>query len=253
MNDWIKKHIHAVIGVILYIITVIVLLFLLGFRTPLPLPPEEAILIDFAGGGNRDAGASLSATSSDKNTSSQSSSISGVNTQNFEDAASMQSSNIPNTNPVQNTPANNVNTNNSTTNTTQTNPNAEKLNNLFGGNVFGNGSGTGNSGSGSGSGNPGTGLDGTGSGSGPGGVGGSLTGRRKVRTVEPVGQDNLTGRVVLRITVNENGDVTDVTLVSTNCDKCVKPAIDAVKQWKYESKPGSGYQTGNVTVEFKQN
>ncbi len=250
MSNWLKQHIHGVIGAILYIFLVIIMLLLLGFKTPLPLPQEEAILVDFAGGGNRDAGAFFSSTSSEQNASTQSSSISGVNTQNFEEAASMQSTNIPNPNEVQNT--NNNNTVNTEENTTATNPNADKINDLFSGNVFGNGSGSGTAGSGSGSGNPGTGIDGSGSGNGPGGLGGNLTGRRKVKTVEPIGQDNLTGRVVLKITVNEKGDVTDVSLISTTCDKCVKPAIDAVRQWKYEPKPGSGYQTGNVTVEFKQ-
>ncbi|HOK37347.1 MAG TPA: TonB family protein [Bacteroidales bacterium] len=250
MNDWIKQHIHGVIGAILYIVFVIVLLLLLGFKTPLPLPPEEAILIDFAGGGNRDAGASLSASHNEQNASSQNTSTSGVNTQSFEDAASMQSSTVPT---VNNTPNTQTNTDQTTTqNTKPTNPNADRINNLFSGNVFGNGTGSGSSGTGTGSGNPGTGLDGSGSGTGPGGVGGSITGRRKVFTVEPTPQENLTGKVVLRITVNERGDVTDVSLVSTTCDRCVRPAMDAVRQWKYEPKPGTGYQTGNVTIEFKQ-
>jgi TonB family protein len=235
-----KYSIYGIIGTILYLIGVVALLLLLGFTTPLPLPKEEAILIDFGGGGNIDAGASSPTTSNEQNASTQNSSNSGVNTQDFEDAASMQSSTTPNNN-----------TNN--TANTQTNPNADRLNNLFGGGIFGNGTGSGNSGTGTGSGNPGNGTGGDGSGAGPGGVGGGIGNRGLVKKVDPVGKDNMFGKVVLKITVNEQGNVTDITLVSTTCNECVQPAKDAVKQWKYESKPGAGYQTGQIVIEFKQN
>jgi hypothetical protein len=46
--------------------------------------------------------------------------------------------------------------------------------------------------------------------------------------------------------------ILNLNIISTNCNECVQPAKDAVKQWLYEAKPGSGYQTGNVTIEFKQ-
>ena len=234
-----KNHnILGIIAAIIYSLFVVVILLLLGFTTPLPLPQEEAILIDFGGGGNIDAGASSSATSND-NTSTQNSSISGVNTQSFEDAASMSTGNNPD---------------NTTTPTAPTNPNANKINNLFGGGVFNNGSGSGNSGSGSGSGNPGTGVggDGSGSGTGPGGVGGNVGTRKVVKRVDPVGKDNMVGKVVLKFVVNDKGQVSSITVVSTNCNECVQPAKDAVKQWLYEAKPGTGDQVGTVTIEFKQ-
>jgi TonB family protein len=235
-----KYSVFGVCGTIFYSIGVVVLLLLLGFTTPLPLPKEEAILIDFGGGGNIDAGESSSATSNEQNASTQNSSNSGVITQDFEDAASEQSSTTPNDNT-------------NTTVTTVTNPNASRINNMFSG-AFGNGNGTGTSGTGTGNGNPGLGGDGTnGSGGGPGGVGGGLQGRRQVVKVEPLRKENMFGKVVLKITVNELGNVTEITLVSTTCNECVQAAKDAVKQWKYESKPGSGYQTGQVIIEFKQN
>jgi hypothetical protein len=95
-----KKHnIYGIIAAVIYTITVIILLFLLGFTTPLPLPPEEAILIDF-GGGNINAGASSSTnTSNAQNTSSQISSHDGVNTQANEEAPFMQSGTNPAENP----------------------------------------------------------------------------------------------------------------------------------------------------------
>ena len=69
--------------------------------------------------------------------------------------------------------------------------------------------------------------------------------------LDPKNQDNLEGRVVLKITVDENGNVTNITLVSSNCNDCTQLAKDAVKQWKYAKKPGAGYQTGTVAVEFR--
>ncbi len=240
-----KKHnIYGIIAAFLYTGLVVVLLLLLGFTTPLPLPAEEGILIDFGGGGNIDAGASSSTTSNAQNTSTQISSNTGVNTQTFEDAPSMQSGNKPKEKEE----------NHSETPTAPTNPNADKLNNLFGGGVFSNGTGSGNAGNGSGSGNPGTGNggEGSGSGSGPGGIGGNIGNRKIVKKVDPIGKDNMIGKVVLKIIVNDKGLVTNITVVSTNCNECVQPAKDAIKQWIYESKPGSGDQSGNVTIEFKQ-
>ena len=122
----------------------------------------------------------------------------------------------------------------------------------FGGLAGGNASG--NGGSGTGSGNPGWGGgsgSGGGSGTGPGGIGGSI-GNRKVTKVLPENKDNMTGTVKLKITVNEKGIVeTAEPAAGTTCSECVPFAIKAVKQWKYEAKPGSGTQTGIVTVEFK--
>ena len=242
-----KEHnIYGILAAIIYSIIVGVLLFLLGFTTPLPLPPEEGILIDFEGGGNINAGASSPNNSSNaQNTSSQISSNEGVNTQTNEDAPFMQSGN----NPTVQDPK--PNTDQTETSVTPTNPNADRINNMFGGGVFGSGTGSGNAGTGSGDGNPGLGTGGQGSGSGPGGVGGGIGNRKILNKVNPVGKDNMVGKVVLKIIVNDKGNVVSVSLVSTNCNECVQPATDAVKQWKYEAKPGAGDQTGNVTIEFK--
>jgi TonB family protein len=116
---------------------------------------------------------------------------------------------------------------------------------------FGNGNGTGESGDGTGSGNPGDGNGNNGSGSGPGGYGGSLGGRGLLKQVDPPNQDNLEGTVKLKITVDENGTVTNVVLISSNCAQCTQLAINAVYQWKYEKKSGSGYQIGTVTIDFR--
>ncbi len=246
--SFVKQHIHGIIGAIIFAVIAILLLLLLGFTTQLPLPPEEGILLDFGGGGNIDAGESASTTSNEQNASTQNSSNSGVNTQSFEDAASMESSTFPN-------PFDNVsdNTNNETNeeSTSTSNENTSHLPEFMNGMNFGDGNGTGNSGDGTGSGNPGDGSGNNGSGSGPGGYGGSLGGRGLVKKVDPPNQDNLEGAVKLKITVDENGMVTNVALVSSNCAECTQLAITAVKKWKYEKKPGAGYQIGTVTVEFR--
>ena len=70
--------------------------------------------------------------------------------------------------------------------------------------------------------------------------------------VDPVTRENSFGKVVLEVTVNESGSVTEVRLVSSTCNDCVQPAKDAVKKWKYQALPGSGFQTGIVIIEFKQ-
>jgi len=244
--SFVKQHIHGILGATLFAIVAIVLLLLLGFTTKLPLPPEEGILLDFGGGGNVNAGESSSATSNEQNASTQNSSNTGVNTQSFEDAASMQSSTIPNPFSDNSNSNNNTNTESSTTN-----QNTSHLPSFMDGMNFGDGNGTGTSGDGTGDGNPGTGTGDNGSGTGPGGYGGSLDGRGLLKKVDPANQDNLEGRVVLKITVDENGNVTSVSVVSSNCSQCTQLAITAVKQWKYEKKPGAGYQVGTVAVEFR--
>ena len=245
--SFVKQHIHGIIGSILFIIGVIILLLLLGFTTPLPLPPEEGILLDFGGGGNIDAGESSSSTSNEQNASTQNSSNTGVNTQDIEDAASMQASNVPN--PFNSNSNSDANSESETTNTQQVNSN---LTNLLNGTMFGNGDGTGTSGTGLGSGNPGDGTGGDGSGSGPGGYGGDVGGRAVLNGPKPPNQDNMFGEVKLKYNVNADGIVSDISIVSTTCSECNAIAIATLKKWRYEKKPGSGYQSGIVIFQFKQ-
>lgn len=245
-----QEHKYGIIGATIFAIIMILALLLLGFTTPLPLPEERGILIDFGGGGQINAGASSSETPSSSNTSSQTSSNSGFNTQNFEDAPSLPSTNIPNNN--NNLTATDTENTNNSNDTKPTNNINNRLSGLNIGGSLSGGSGSGSSGSGSGGGNPGLGSGNNGSGSGPGGIGGSIAGRRQVKKVEPKRKDNMFGKVELKITVDENGNVIDIIVINTNCNECVQPAKDAIKQWKYEPKPDTGYQVGNVTIEFKQ-
>jgi outer membrane biosynthesis protein TonB len=246
--SFIKEHIHGITGATVFVIIMLLLLFLLGFSTPLPLPEERGILIDFGGGGSVNAGASSQTASDTRNNVTQTPSNSGYNTQDMEDAPSLQTSDKPNTN---NTPTTSA-TENTTTTTEQRPVLNDRLSGLnIGGALSGGGTGTGTSGSGTGSGNPGLGDGINGSGRGPGGIGGNLTGRRQIKKIDPEQKENMFGKVELQITVDEKGDVSSISLVSTNCNECVPLAIAAVKQWKYEAKPGSGYQVGVVEIGFQ--
>lgn len=216
-----KKHIHGILGSLFFICSAIVLLFILGFTTPLPLPVEEGILMDFTSGGN-------SGNNSDKSDADLSSDNSMQ--------ASERVLNDVNDNPV--IPGNNIHD-------SDVNPNQNRLDNLFN-NVFDSNNSTSNNNSNNN--NPGINGDNDGPDSGYG----ELKGSRGFIKVDPESKDNMYGEVVLKITVNEQGKVADVSLVSSTCDQCVKVAIDAVKKWQYEALPGSGYQIGTVTIEFRQ-
>jgi flagellar biosynthesis GTPase FlhF len=47
MGEYIKKHKRGIIGTIIYHAIILILLIFLGFFTPLPLPGEEGILVNF--------------------------------------------------------------------------------------------------------------------------------------------------------------------------------------------------------------
>ena len=244
--SFVKQHIHGIIGAIIFATIAILLLLLLGFTTPLPLPPEEGILLDFGGGGNIDAGESASTTSNEQNASTQNSSNSGVNTQSFEDAASMESSTVPN-------PNNNNNTNDETNNdnTSTSNQNTSNLPDFMNGMNFGNGNGTGNSGDGTGSGNPGDGSGTNGSGSGPGGYNGDVGNRGVLSNPKPPNRDGMQGTVKLSYNVDQNGNVSGIKIISTNCTECNAIAIATLEKWKYEKVSNAGYQSGVVTFVFE--
>ena len=255
--NYFMQHKEAFIGSAIFVIAVLLFLLLCGLKMPDPPLVEECILLDFStpteestlldtrgGGGNPNAGASTAnATTSNQNTSTQNSNSNSnsnpsVESQAFEDASPLTSGNDSKGETTENVEP------------TPTSRAEGRVN--FGGLAGGNASG--NGGSGTGSGNPGWGDgsgSGGGSGTGPGGIGGSI-GNRKVTKVLPENKDNMTGTVKLKITVNEKGIVeTAEPAAGTTCSECVPFAIKAVKQWKYEAKPGSGTQTGIVTVEFK--
>jgi TonB family protein len=233
-----KNHIHGIIGTLVFLASGVSLLVLLGFTTPLPVPIEEAILLDLTNiVGAESDGFSSDASDQDKASSDKNSidkNVESINNnlyaQNFENSIF-----IPNGTEVNK----------------HVNPNADKINKMFNG-AFDNG----NIDNGKGDNKNKNHYNGIGSkesnDKNPKGITGSIEGRKQILKISPVCKDNTFGKVIFNITVNEQGLVTDIILVSTTCNECVQAAKDAIKQWKYESKPGSGYQTGEVVIEFKQ-
>jgi len=214
------KHIHGILGSIIFLIIGITLLLLLGFTTPLPLPQEEGILIDLE---TISSSSSSNSSSNDESKENSSASDKNIENQNLEESAYVASSDQQ-----------------------ITNPNTVRINNMFN-NAFNNSftnMGDHNND------NPSN-LHGDDN-NGPDAGFGTLKGTRGVIKVDPVAKENSYGTVKFKITVNETGKVTDITLISTTCDECIQPAKDAIEKWQYEPKPGSGYQIGTVVIEFKQ-
>ncbi len=214
------KHIHGILGSIIFLIAAITLLLLLGFTTQLPLPQEEGILIDFE---SISSSSSSSSSATDATKENSSASDENIENQKLEESAFVASGDQQ-----------------------TTNPNTERINKMLD-NAFNNGFtniGDHNNE------NPSNLLGDINNG--PDAGFGTLEGSRGVIKVDPVAKDNSYGTVKFKITVNETGKVTDITLISTTCDECIQPAKDAIEKWKYEPKPGSGYQIGTVIIEFKQ-
>lgn len=208
-----KKHLHGLIGAFLFVSLSIVILILSGFTVKLPLPAEESVIIDFS--------SKISKGESDSNISENSENIANEESSNEKVVQEIESGKVSyDENIVK----------------------EEKINRLFG-NPFSN-NGTDNKNS------DGNSLDNDNND--PDDIVGKLSGRKKIVNVEPVSKENLFGKVVLQITVNEKGNVVDIQLISSNCNECVQPAKDAVYKWKYETLPGSGLQIGTVVIEFKQ-
>lgn len=219
----IKKHIHGIIGAIIFLISFSTLLLILGFTTPLPLPEEEGVLLDFTSqSGNN--GNPIEEMTEDKSNS----------------ANELPSDNVLSDNSDNpHIPGENITPN-------DVNPNESRINNLFD-NAFDNNNSSNNNNSNNNN-NPGI----IGNNDGPDSGYGKLSGNRKFVGADPIAKDDMLGIVILEITVDESGKISNVSLVSTTCDQCVKSAIDAVKKWLYEPLPGSGYQIGTVTIEFRE-
>ena len=238
-----KDHRYSIFGVAIWVGFVTAILLLYGFSTPLPLPAEKGILLEFEdsklmGGGNINAGESGNKNNDGSNVSDYVPE-NGYNTQDNEEAPAMRPSTTPNTSEDPRPP-------------TPSNKGQDKLGNKFWN--FGSGSGTGNAGSGTGDGNPGLGTSGAGGGSGnaPSGSGKNLTGRAITYTPSIPSQDNLFGTAVCAITVDAKGNVISATIHISGGKEVDKIALEYVKQIKYAAIDGSDYQTGYYTVTLQQ-
>jgi outer membrane biosynthesis protein TonB len=111
--------------------------------------------------------------------------------------------------------------------------------------------GTGTEGSGGGSGN----TYGPGHGSGPPGIDFHLTGRNMIKAPSINDQSQETGKVVVEITVNKNGDVTfanpGVRGTTASSPHLFKLAKEAAMQAKFSAmENGAEIQTGTITIVF---
>jgi TonB family protein len=215
-----KKHIHGISAALIFVFICVAVLLLTGFSTPLPLPEEEAVIIDFSNSGQIDI------DQSDLSEGSKSSK--GSNSESSKEIISDNSDNVY-------VPSGDSNDENS--------DKVDKINNLFG-NPFGEFGDSDNDGD-----NP---FGDDGNKKQPGDIGGKLDKTRGYTGEMPTAKDNMVGKVVLEITVDEKGNVTSIALKSTTCNECVQSAKDAVAKWKYDARPGTGYQTGTIVIEFKQ-
>jgi hypothetical protein len=206
----------------------------MGFKTPLPLPPEEGIEIDMGGGGG-------GGSSDPENIKSTPSSDEDYVTQNTEESNAISTSKVKK-----------VKTE------TKTEPVVDsrlmyKKGSNSGGNGTGNGSGNGSGyGPGNGSGTGGGDGSGVGPGKGPGsGPGFSLTGRT-AKSLPAPDFNNVQGKVVVRIKVDPSGKVVDAEAISRGSTiantkiwkKCEEFALRA----KFSPKPDAPeVQQGTIT------
>lgn len=219
-----KKHIHALTGVIIFLGFSLIIMILTGFTVKLPLPEEEVIVIDF---GKSDSENSSNVLKEEKVLRSDENKISSENilVQDFENSEILEFGSSETDIELEN---------------------AERINKLFG-NPFGEDKNGNDKDS-----NTDNFLDGDDN-SGPANSYGKLGLRKRVVIVEPRAEENLFGKVIFEITVDEKGNVSEIRLLSTNCNECVQSAKDAVSKWKYEALQGRGLQIGTVSIEFKQN
>lgn len=257
-----KKHKKAILGTIGFHAVLLVLLLFLGFTTPLPLPEEKGILLDFSGGGSGvpDPGPSSSQQTSANQTNETNivnEATNGNMTQDVEETATMNSSEQETTNET------NENV------TPQPDPEeqrqqevADKLdetigngfNNASDSDAEGDGSGTpGYDGDGS---SPGDGGDGEGSGSYKGN-GWSLDGRSAEHIPKPTVK-NCEGYVIVIIEVNRNGNVINAYAKPggcTACDpQCMDKALNSARNARFNSDQNASIkQVGSITYRFTLN
>jgi hypothetical protein len=220
----------GILGTVLFHALILLCFLFMGFKTPLPLPPEEGIEIDMGGGGG--------GSSEPVNVKSTPSSEEEYATQNNEESSSLSSNKVKKTK----------------TETKASDPVVDpRLIYKKGSHSNGNGTGTG-SGNGSGTG-PGSGSGdggGNGSGHGPGnGPGFSLTGR-SAKSLPAPQINNVQGKVVVRIKVDPSGKVIDAEAISkgstiANTKVWKKCETEAMKA-KFSAKPDApSVQQGTIT------
>jgi hypothetical protein len=244
MNEFIKKNRRGILGTFGFHALLIIVLVVCSFRTPLPLPEEQGILIDF---GDSETGMGDQSSSDSNAGSSNSSSNESSENENNE-------SNIVQDYETSHKIDNNkTNSNTTTQNSNNSNSNQESDNNTtnpglsWGSNNNSDGS-NGNNGNNGNQGDP------------DGGNTGNYTGVTNVTDSElrkrpkpPCGV-NVTGYVIVEVLINADGKVTKAyqnkvknVIDQTQIDCVIRSAYEA------EYKPISGKYTRRhlITFEFK--
>lgn len=241
MNKLFKKNQRGLIGTIGFHVLVIVLLIVCSFRTPLPLPEEQGILIDFGDsetgmGEDNNSGNNGGSTSSGSTEDSENQNDESNINQDYETSHQMNNNNNSN--------SNTENNNNNNGESENTNPNP-----LLNWGINNNNSGSnGNNGENGNQGDP------------DGGDTNNFTGATNVTDSElrkrpkpPCGV-NVTGYVVVEVLINPDGKVTKAyqnkvknVIDQSQIDCVIKSAYEA------EYKPISGKNTRRhlITFEFK--
>lgn len=260
MKNYIKEHKYGIIGTILFHVLILIVLIFMGFTTPLPLPGEEGIILNF---GTDDSGSGLIEPESSENNTNEisnekeqennetsSSNNENILTQNYEESINIKSNNKTITNNTEETNTEQVEKQQEV-NKKALFPGNNNTNNNS--NSDGNKTGTGNQGDINGSpdsrnynGNPGNGHD---------GISFSLNGRSTKALPKPIYNSQEEGKVVVDVTVDKLGNVLKAIPGVKGTTTADKKLWDAAKKAALEAKftaktDAPEEQKGTITYHF---
>lgn len=269
MSNFIKEHKAGITGTIIFHAILIVLFIVFGYTTPLPLPAEEGILINF---GDVDEGAGqleprMSESIQEESQESIQESVpesnpspteDGTVTQDFEDAPAVKEQGVkeektetkPKTQPKEEKEEKPEPVEERKVNENALFPGRDRNTNTS--TSEGETEGNKNQGSTTGSVDSKNHIGGNSSGT----IGFSLEGRSIIGTLpKPDYNQQIQGKVVVEISVDKEGNVTRARAIlkgSTIQDENLwKAAENAAKKAKFNRDPGSTVQHGTITYYFK--
>ena len=271
MSDFIKEHKAGIIGTIIFHTIIIVLFIVFGYSTPLPLPSEEGILINF---GDADEGAGLveprmSESIQEESQESVQESVpesnpspteDGAVTQDFEDAPAVKEQGVkeektetkPDTQPKEEKEEKPEPVEERKVNENALFPGRDRNTNTS----TSEGETEGNKNQGSTTGSVDSDNHTGGNSIGTSGTSFSLAGRNPESLPKPDYTHQIEGKVVVEITVDKYGNVTDANpgvKGSTTLDaNLLAAAKRAALKAKFDKKPDApAYQKGTITYFFR--
>ncbi len=274
MQPFIKKHKKGIIGAIVFHVALAILLFTFKFSTPLPLPAEKGILINFGdsetGSGTTEPAGEPADQQEVSPPTEQQQTDQGeeqVVTQNYEEAPVIEQETeeqvVEETAETETTPNNEQST--PTEESLETETEEEPVINpktLYQGSndsdekSDGEGVTYGNNNQGSPTGSPASDNYANGNSKGQGGISFSLNGRNPQHLPKPEYNYQKEGIVVVAVTVNREGKVVQanpgVKGSTTLDDYLLKMAKKAAMNSNFDKKPEApAYQKGTITYRFK--